>query len=199
MSRIEQIGNATLYLGDCTEILPTLGRFDAVIADPPYGRVKGDFDHIWTNRASMLKDARQWLAVVDKAMKPNATLWWFAWPSLAGRIEAMISEKLNPLAHVVWQKPFSTGEKFKKESLRAPVSTTERILMFEHYGADSIALGESGYQAKCDELRGFVFEPLRAYLADEWKRAGLTVKDAGAATGSQHMPRHWFSKSRWVS
>ena len=31
------IGNATLYCADCMEVLPTLGRFDAVITDPPYG------------------------------------------------------------------------------------------------------------------------------------------------------------------
>jgi len=31
------IGDATLYLGDCMDVLPTLGRFDAVITDPPYG------------------------------------------------------------------------------------------------------------------------------------------------------------------
>jgi len=31
------IGNATLYLGDCLEILPTLKQVDAVITDPPYG------------------------------------------------------------------------------------------------------------------------------------------------------------------
>lgn len=37
MSRIEVIGNATLYLGDCAEILPTLQQADAVITDPPYG------------------------------------------------------------------------------------------------------------------------------------------------------------------
>ena len=35
--RIEHIGDATLYLGDCLEILPTLGRVDAVVTDPPYG------------------------------------------------------------------------------------------------------------------------------------------------------------------
>ncbi len=35
--RIETIGNATLYLGDCREILPTLPKVDAVITDPPYG------------------------------------------------------------------------------------------------------------------------------------------------------------------
>ena len=27
----------TLYLGDCLEVLPTLGKFDAVVTDPPYG------------------------------------------------------------------------------------------------------------------------------------------------------------------
>jgi DNA modification methylase len=32
-----EIGNATLYLGDCAEILPTLGKVDAVVTDPPYG------------------------------------------------------------------------------------------------------------------------------------------------------------------
>ena len=31
-----QIGDATLYLGDCLEILPTLGKVDAVVTSPPY-------------------------------------------------------------------------------------------------------------------------------------------------------------------
>ena len=31
------IGNATLYLGDCAEILLSLPKVDAVITDPPYG------------------------------------------------------------------------------------------------------------------------------------------------------------------
>ena len=30
------IGDATLFCGDCLEILPTLGKVDAVITDPPY-------------------------------------------------------------------------------------------------------------------------------------------------------------------
>lgn len=30
------IGDATLYLGDCMDILPMLGNVDAVITDPPY-------------------------------------------------------------------------------------------------------------------------------------------------------------------
>ncbi len=34
--RKETIGDATLYLGDCLEILPTLPKVDAVVTDPPY-------------------------------------------------------------------------------------------------------------------------------------------------------------------
>ena len=35
--RVEQIGDATLYLADCMDVLPTLGKVDAVVTDPPYG------------------------------------------------------------------------------------------------------------------------------------------------------------------
>ena len=197
MSEKVVIGNATLYHGDCREVLPLLPKVDAVITDPPYGKVKGDFDQKWTNRSGMLGDVDGWLDAIVPAMKANATLWWFAWPSLAGRIEERISRRLNTLAHVVWTKPTATGLKCSKEALRAPMPVTERILMAEHYGADNMALGESGYMAKCDELRGFVFEPLRAYLAGEWERAGLTKKDANEATGTQ-MASHWFTTSQWA-
>lgn len=35
--RVEVIGDCTLYLGDCRDVLPTLARVDAVLTDPPYG------------------------------------------------------------------------------------------------------------------------------------------------------------------
>ncbi len=37
MTEIVKIGDATLYHGDCLEILPTLDKVDAVVTDPPYG------------------------------------------------------------------------------------------------------------------------------------------------------------------
>ena len=191
------IGNAELWHGDCMDVLPTLPKVDAVITDPPYGKVKGDFDNEWSSRGGMLPDVERWIDAIVPAMKSNATLWWFAWPSLAGRIEDRISRRLNVLSHVVWAKPTATGQKCSKEALRAPMPVTERILMAEHYGADNMALGESGYAAKCDELRGFVFEPIRAYLADEWSRAGLTKRDAEEATGTQ-MASHWFTTSQFA-
>lgn len=45
-----QIGDATLYLGNCLEILPTLNKVDAVVTDPPYGIDFGKFNR--TNKDS---------------------------------------------------------------------------------------------------------------------------------------------------
>jgi site-specific DNA-methyltransferase (adenine-specific) len=40
MNRVEHLAEGvTLYLGDCREILPTLGKVDAVVTDPPYDAV----------------------------------------------------------------------------------------------------------------------------------------------------------------
>jgi len=42
----ETIGDCRLILGDCRDVLPTLGKFDAYISDPPYGigfKYDGDY------------------------------------------------------------------------------------------------------------------------------------------------------------
>ena len=36
MTRVEHIGDAILYLGDCMEVLPSLIKVDHIICDPPY-------------------------------------------------------------------------------------------------------------------------------------------------------------------
>jgi len=184
--------------GDCREILPALPKVDLVLTDPPYGKVRGDFDHEWTNRPAMLESCAEWLDGIVPRMMANATLYWFAWPSLAGRIEALIAERLHVLAHIVWLKPGPLAQKNSPENLRAPAPETERILMADHYGADSTALGESGYAAKCDELRGFVFEPLRAYLAQEFSALGWDGDTLNEICGTASMAgRHYTAKSQW--
>lgn len=51
--RKEQLSDdVTLWLGDCREVLPKIGRVDAVVTDPPYGIAgvwKGGFGHGWGN------------------------------------------------------------------------------------------------------------------------------------------------------
>ena len=57
MTRVEHIGDATLYLADCREVLPTLSGVDAVVTDPPYG--VGLTGKLWhsTNRGKTIKSA----------------------------------------------------------------------------------------------------------------------------------------------
>lgn len=42
MSRVETIGDATLILGDCLEVMPTLEPVDHIIRDPPYEQMMHD-------------------------------------------------------------------------------------------------------------------------------------------------------------
>lgn len=51
MARKEIIGNAELWLGDCREILPTLGPVDAVVTDPPYGIGFASMPTKWQRKA----------------------------------------------------------------------------------------------------------------------------------------------------
>jgi DNA modification methylase len=55
-----QINNATLYLGDCAEILLTLGQFDAVITDPPYGIKRFEKGSLRFDKKGEYKDGIKW-------------------------------------------------------------------------------------------------------------------------------------------
>jgi site-specific DNA-methyltransferase (adenine-specific)/modification methylase len=50
------IGDATLYLGDCVEILPLVGKVDAVITDPPYGINENSKKVASRERAAKVRD-----------------------------------------------------------------------------------------------------------------------------------------------
>lgn len=59
--RKEIIGNATLYLGDCREVLRSLAlQVDAVITDPPYGVTSLDWDATVEGWAETLRSRHLW-------------------------------------------------------------------------------------------------------------------------------------------
>jgi len=67
------IGDATLYLGDCREILPTLPKVDAVVTDPPYGIVE--------------EQATLWSVAVRMGMRFQA-------PPVAGAFDLLALDKV---------------------------------------------------------------------------------------------------------
>ncbi len=60
MIRIETIGSATLYLGDCREIIPSLPSPSVVLTDPPFGigyRSGHATDELWAGGRSIEGDS----------------------------------------------------------------------------------------------------------------------------------------------
>jgi site-specific DNA-methyltransferase (adenine-specific) len=194
--------SVTLINADCRDVLPV--ECDAVVTDPPYFRVKGEaWDRQWDNASAFLDFIGERVQAWHRDLRPNGSLYCFASPKMAARVECKIGERFNVLNSIVWDKGRMSRMAGKEdERLRQYVQMSERIIFAEHYGADNMAKGEAGYQAKCDELRGFVFEPLRAYLDGERRRANVDKADCNVACGFSHSAggmasRHYFSASQW--
>lgn len=47
---------------------------DLIIADPPYFRIKGDFDFVWANEIDYITWSRKWLLEAKRILKNNGTL-----------------------------------------------------------------------------------------------------------------------------
>ena len=192
--------------GDCLDVMRGFpdASVDLIATDPPYFKVKNaEWDRQWDTPAAFLA----WLGTVAdewrRILKPNGSLYCFASPEMAARVECLLAERFRVLNSITWSKPGqSYAEKYGPENFRRYVHMSERIIFCEHYGADGVALGVSGWGSKCAELRGFVFEPLRAYLDGERQRAGWTVADINRAWQARQgnnggMPWHWFGRSQW--
>ena len=189
-----------VILGNCLEILKTLpnNSIDLICTDPPYHKVKADWwDRQWENPKKYLewldKIAEQWF----RLLKPNGSLYCFASPRMAARVEVLLGERFNVLNRIRWVKQAGWHNKTDKEELRGYLSNWEEIVFCEHYGADNIAKGEAGYAAKCDELRGFVFEPVQQYMESERLKAKLTYRQINVAidrpVAGGGMATHYFS------
>lgn len=94
MTRTETIGDAVLYLSDCREILPTLGRVDAVVTDPPYGI--GHSSNHGTSWAGMQIAGDSDTSVRDEVLEPFSNVAAFGtWktPPIAGCKGALVWDK----------------------------------------------------------------------------------------------------------
>ena len=195
------IESFSLHLGDCLEVLRTLpaASVDAVVTDPPYYRVKNEeWDRQWDDPAAFLawldQVAEQW----QRLLRPNGSLYCFASPQMAARVEVLLGQRFQVLNSLVWFKSQGRHDRACKEDLRAYFPATERIIFAEQFGADGSALRGSGWADQCAELRAGVFEPLRQYLLQERNRAGITNRQVDECLGTSGMAGHYFGASQWA-
>ena len=103
--RKEIIGDAELWLGDCREVLPTLGPVDAVVTDPPYGISHSSSYVAQTTTATWMRSE------IANDRDACARDWVLAWHS--GAWAAFGSIKTQPpaatKATLVWDKGPASG------------------------------------------------------------------------------------------
>jgi site-specific DNA-methyltransferase (adenine-specific)/modification methylase len=113
-ARVEKIGDATLYLGDCLDILPTLGRVDAVVTDPPYGQAHkvNTFHSGGTRDKAVVQRNGRFLTVRPKVWEPIAgderpfdpSPWIHAAPEVLLWGAHKFADRLPPGGWLVWDK-----------------------------------------------------------------------------------------------
>lgn len=99
MSRIEVIGNATLYQGDCREILPGLPKVDAVITDPPYGVLDESWDAM--SFRELQRFTMEWVALVSR--KAETLVTFFAQEKRAA-LDPLLQALYDECRQLVWNK-----------------------------------------------------------------------------------------------
>jgi site-specific DNA-methyltransferase (adenine-specific) len=152
--RKEQIGDATLYLGDCLEILPTLPKVDAVVTDPPYGIGFGAKHTKWSaNRGVVLGDWDSEIPDVSwlPGLAETVIVWggerfnfpvsrrWLIWvkpdaPPTFASTEMAWTNQDKPARHIVHSISATNGERVGHPTQK-PVRVMEWSLGFTPQGA----------------------------------------------------------------
>lgn len=107
--REERIGGQRLILGDCLEVMPELGRFDAVITDPPYGTTQCAWDAVISLPA-------MW-AALSECVRAETPVLLFGSEPYSSLLRASNLRQFK--YDWIWDKPSATGFlNAKKQPLR---------------------------------------------------------------------------------
>ena len=101
------IRDATLYRGDCMEILPTLGKVDAVITDPPYGIEFQSARRTETERFAVIEGdgapAIDWIPLV-KIRAGGSLICFCRWDVAEAFRSAIVANGFNLKSQVIWDR-----------------------------------------------------------------------------------------------
>ena len=103
-----------------------------IIADPPYYKVKGDFDFVWETFYDYLKDVEKWAIECKRLLADNGTLFWYGNAKNIAYAQIIFDKHFNLINNLVWNKGSFMGLE-ESEGLRSFAPCTERILMYSNY------------------------------------------------------------------
>ena len=142
-----------------------------IIADPPYYKVKGDFDFVWKTFDDYLKDVEKWAIECKRVLADNGTLYWYGDAKNIAYDQVIFDKHFNLLNSLVWENTNDHKQQIRfNPDLRTFAPLTERLLVYEQRG-----------QKTGGEL---IFEqflkpknPFSKYLKNEFINAGFTNRE----------------------
>lgn len=169
--RKEVIGNCTLYLGDCLDVMPTLDKVNSVMVDPPYFNiVKNSSDNQWET----IQDFQNWCEKIGKIIyditDDNMSLIWFGDDKNIAYTQISLDKIFNLLNCGVWFKNNALACK-GVNNFRSFAPVTERFLF---YDKGEIMSGLQGIHSNAD-----CFKSIKAYMRSEKE---LIKQEHGFAT-----------------
>jgi len=103
-----------------------------IIADPPYYKVKGDFDFIWETFDDYLMDVEKWAKECKRVLADNGTLLWYGDAKNIAYAQIIFDKHFNLLNSIVWENTNQAKQSMVNvEGYRSFPPLTERILMYE--------------------------------------------------------------------
>jgi len=180
---------------DCLDLMHLLpnGMVNLCFADPLYNIGKAAWDKI----DGYLEWCEQWIAEASRVLAPNGAFWVsHSEPDVLVDISRMITKHGRGRANwITWDKYNDAGN---LQGFMDGFTVTGVVRSFQPMAEYLVwHTDEDDWTAQCDRERGFIFEPIRAYLAGEWARAGLTSRDIDRATGTQ-MAGHYLARIQWA-
>lgn len=142
-----------------------------IIADPPYYKVKGEFDFVWKNFDDYLKDVEKWAIECKRLLADNGTLLWYGDAKNIAYSQIIFDKYFNLLNSLVWENTTDHKQQIRfNTDLRTFAPLTERLLMYSN---------ETYNLTQCVYL-------IRDYIRDEITKAKgkIVLKEVNKALGT---------------
>lgn len=159
-----------------------------IIADPPYFRVKGDFDFIWDSFEDYLKDVEKWAIECKRLLTENGTLFWWGDAKKIAYSQIIIDKHFNLINNLTWNKGSFMGLEESK-GLRSFAPCTERVLM---YSNEVLC---TGLEKKKLDINNF--KTLRNYFKDLHEWIGVSRKKIIEKIGQSADHSFRWGSSQW--
>lgn len=184
---------------DCFDLLTQLPNecVNLAFLDPPYNigvfcKMPPDEYLVWCER---------WIAETSRVLKPNGTFWvCHKDPEVLVDLSRMIAAHGRGRVNwVTWDKYNHAGN---LQGFMDGYTVMEELRSFQVMAEYLVYHTDEGdWTAQCDRERGFIFEPLRAYLDGERERSETHKEDVNECLGFRRQggmaSRHYFSRSQW--